>query len=153
MGTALVDLPKTQGKNFLNPENRDLVLSLVASGFVLTFWNAINIRPSMLTDPGYQDQKAGITRVMNLSFLVVVGMAAGLSVIYGRSGYIPSVLMVLTGAGMYAWSAAELNHQESGTVLQPEVVLNDAAARATALSVLYTPVALPPKRRREHSSM
>jgi hypothetical protein len=173
MGTPLVDLPNKRTSRFLHPENKDLVLSLVASGFVFTFWNSINIRPSLLTDPGYQDQREGIERTMNLSLLVVLAMAGGLAAIYGRNGYVPSLLMAATGVGMYIWTAGELNHQDvrSDTVLsqqnqETQQLDTDASAvRINSSSVLYAPIqyytarqhytarALPPKRRKEHATM
>lgn len=161
MGTSLVNLPKKHVRSFLHPENQDLVLSMVASGFVFSFWGSINIRPALLTDPSYQEQREGLVRTMNISLLLILAMAGGLSAIYGRRGYIPSLCMAATGAGMYIWTISELNRKVTGS---DAVLLQDSniqtsdsdAVRIKPASVLYTPAdyhitSLPPKKRREHS--
>ena len=162
MAQALVELPKRRTKTFLHPENRDLVLSMVASGFAFTFWNQINVRPSMLSDPGYQDQKEGLQRTMNISLLAILAMAAGLAIIYKNGGYTPAMIMAGTGVGMYLWTDFELNHTlQTGSdqsLIQQSQVQSDAV-RAHSMSVLYHPGqnlsfetrALPPKRRKEHT--
>jgi hypothetical protein len=134
---------------------------MVASGFVFTFWNAINLRPSLLTDPLYQDQKTGLERNMNISLLVIFGMALGLTAIYGRSGYVPSICMAATGIGMYSWVSAELNHIDvtrSDTVsAASKHSPQDSVGNIPRFPILYAPNNLystsspPVKRRRERA--
>jgi hypothetical protein len=163
MGKPFINLPHGRASRFLHPENPELILSMVASGFVFTFWNAINIRPSLLTDPSYKDQRGGIERNMNISLLIILAMAGGVAAIYKKPGYIPSLLMAATGAGMYIWTSAELNHVDtgSGTVLSQEPSISQSdAARMRSSSVLYADAlqtnrynttSLPLKKRKEHS--
>lgn len=163
MGNPLVNLPNKRPKRFLHPENPDLVLSMVASAFIFTFWNAINIRPSLLTDPSYKDQRAGIERNMNISLLVILALSGGLAAIYGRDGYIPALCMTATGAGMYIWTTEELNHTDTGSdtpLLQEPTTSQSDAVRIRSSSVLYASAprtdryittSLPPKKRKEHS--
>lgn len=155
MGTALINLPRKNTPAFFHPENRDLILSLAASGFAFSFWNAINLRPSLMTDPGYQDQKSGLERNMNITLAAIGIMAGVLSLIYGRNGYVPAALMVATGAGMYIWTTSELNHYRSDTTLP--VTFQDGSVPARSMSVLYAPSsessAISPHVRRQRGSM
>jgi hypothetical protein len=155
MGTALINLPKKNTGSFFHPENRDLILSLAASGFAFSFWNAINLRPSLMTDPGYQDQKDGLERNMNISLLAIGLMAGVLSLIYGKNGYVPSALMIATGAGMYIWTTSELNRYRSDTTLP--VTFQDGSVHVRSMSVLYTPTSesavIDPRTRRQRGSM
>lgn len=157
METVLGNLPKRKVNKFFHPESHELILSLAAAGVAFTFWNSINIRPSLLTDPAYQDQKTGLERNMNLSMLAISLMAAGISLVYGREGYIPSIIMFATGAGMYAWTAAELNRTGDASSYNTPTALSDSV-HPKSMSILYHPAgsiyqprALPPKTKREHA--
>jgi hypothetical protein len=163
MGKPVINLPHGRASKFFHPENPELVLSMIASGFVFTFWNAINIRPSLLTDPSYKDQTVGIERNMNISLLVILAMAGGVAAIYGRGGYIPALMMASTGAGMYIWTTAELNHVDTGSGIplsQEPITSQSDTVRMKSSSVLYaesprinhySTSSLPIKKRKEHS--
>ena len=159
METVLGNLPKKKVGKFFHPESDELILSLAAAGVAFTFWNSINIRPSLLTDPAYQQQIHGLERNMNMSMMVIAAMAAGVSLIYGRQGYIPSIVMFATGAGLYAWTAAELNNTGDASLSNTPTALSDSV-HPKSMSVLYHPAgsqtqyqssAQPIKTKREHT--
>ena len=158
MSKELIDLPKKRVNKFFDPESQDLILSIAAVGTVFTFWDAINIRPSLLTDPGYQEQKNGITRHMNLSFLVICGMALAFSLIYKKKGYIPALSAVGTGVMMYIWTSSELNRVRSEKEYITETT-TPVLPPVQATSVLYQPsgyttiLSIPQKTRREHATI
>lgn len=159
MAQELIPLPKKSTNKFLHPSSRDLILSLAGAGLVFTFWNSINIRPSLLTDPAYQAQKAGLETNMVLSMGVISAMSLVVPLIYGKNGYVPGIVMFLTGAGMYVWTAAQLNNLNTGDASSnpfPQPLLSSSIRGSQ--SVLFHPEgynsqsdALPIKTRREHS--
>lgn len=156
MVKSLVDLPSKSNGEFLHPESPELILTLVAAGFAFSFWNTINIKPSMLTDTGYQKQREGLFRNMNLTLAAILGMSVGLGMIYHKIGYIPAMAMAGTGIGMYCWSAAELNRNlgsgEPYAELFKDVSVNQGAQSVLFSSTNATGFAISPKRRREHAA-
>ena len=155
MAQELITLPKKRVNRFFHPRSSDLILSMAGAGMVFTFWNAINIRPSLLTDPAYQSQKQGLELNMNISMAVISLLAVGVTAIYKERGYIATIAMIGVGAGMYAWTASQLNNIEATGETSSSVTLSDSV-RAKSMSVLYHPhgyveTALPIKTRREHA--
>lgn len=118
--TGLIDLPTKKVSSFWHPESQELILTAAAMTTAFTFWNAVNIRPSILTDPGYQDQYEGLKHHMNLSMAVILGISLGFAAIYGEKGYLPALAAVGTGATMYIWTNAEIG-KHAGENLLPDV--------------------------------
>jgi len=152
---ALINLPKKSSNKFWHPESTDLILTAAAMTTVFSFWNAINIRPSMLTDPGYQEQRVGIERNMKISLGVILGICAGFGLVYGRKGWIPAAAAAGTGIAMYAWTDYELKLHKSGELIdgsvasyQDSIELADADALSLMTvvpeiqSVLFQPMSL-----------
>ena len=138
---ALIALPKKSVKSFWHPESQDLVLTAAAVTTTFAFWNAVNIRPAILTDPNYTDQAGGIIHHMNLSMWVIFGISAGFAVIYGEKGYIPALAAVCTGTTMYIWTKYELDRHLVGT--GDTLFTDQPHADAESLS---------PKRRKEQAT-
>jgi hypothetical protein len=105
---SLIPIPKKGDKSFWHPDSQELILTAAAVTTVFTFWNAINIRPSILTDPGYRDQYEGLKHHMNLSMAVILGISVGFAAIYGERGYLPAAASIGTGAVLYAWAYGEM---------------------------------------------
>lgn len=138
MTTALIDLPKKNVKSFWHPESQELILTAAAMVTTFEFWNAINIRPSILTDPGYRDQAEGIKHHMNLSLVVILGISTGFAAIYGEKGYLPAIAAAATGITMYAWTNYEINrHVEEGLLSDTDM---------DAESLMYRPMYIPSKK-------
>jgi len=148
---GLIDLPKKVTHTLLHPSSIDLILSFVASGATFTFWNAINIKPSMLTDPGYQEYRNELAHHMNITMAIILLGSLGLSAVYKDKAYLASLSMIGTGAIMYVWSTSEL-YRLAGDETYP-ISFSDAAVRSDSpFPQLWQPVRLPPKTRREHAS-
>jgi hypothetical protein len=133
MTTALIDLPKKSAKSFWHPESQELILTAAAMITTFEFWNAVNIRPSILTDPGYRDQYEGLKHHMNLSIAAILGISTAFALIYGRKGYLPALAAAATGATMYLWTSYELDrHTEEG-------ILPDTDMWAESYRPMYIP--------------
>jgi len=115
---ALINLPKRSNHKFFSPNNSDLILTAAAMTASFSFWNAINIRPSMLVSPVYRAQRERIKYHMNISLAAIFGMSTLFAVIYGHKGYIPAAAAAGTGILMYAWTNSELNCDWSGSLYQ-----------------------------------
>jgi hypothetical protein len=168
---ALIDLPRKSADKFWHPESTDLILTAAAMTTVFSFWNAINIRPSMLTDPGYQEQRVGIERNMKISLGVILGICAGFGLVYGRKGWIPAAAAAGTGVAMYLWTDSELKRNDpaetidgSGSLYQDTFEPTDADASSLMTvvpeiqSVLFQPMsvdstAISGKKRKESVGM
>jgi hypothetical protein len=138
---ALITMPKKNIKSFWHPESQDLILTAAAVTTTFAFWNAVNIRPAILTDPAYTDQAGGIIHHMKLSMWAILGISAGFAVIYGEKGYLPAVAAVCTGATMYFWTKNELDRHLVGIDAVFPVDTTDADAAS-----------LSPKRRKEQAN-
>ena len=157
MTAAIISLPKKDVKSFWHPESQELILTAAALTTVFSFWNAVNIRPAILTDPGYNDQAGGIIHHMNLSMAVILGISAAFAVLYGEKGYLPSAAAVGTGAVMYVWTKSELDrHFDSRDAEIGDISDADASGLRihTDYPALYRPMVmqaatLTPKRRKE----
>lgn len=138
---ALIDLPKKSTNKFWHPESTDLILTAAAMTTTFSFWNAINIRPSMLTDPGYQEQSEGIERNMKISLGVILGICAGFGLVYGRKGWIPAIAAAGTGIAMYAWTDYELKRHRHGELIDgsgSSYIEKIDQTEASALSMITT---------------
>lgn len=161
MFEALISVPKKKSvKKFWHPESQELILSAASITTAFIFWNTINIRPSMLTDPGYQEQKEGLQHHMNLSLAVILGISAAFSLIYGKQGYLAALAAASTGVTMYIWTSAELNRPRSGESYPSEWVDVEPMGLKvhTEYPAMYRPMemgttALKPKKRRETAAM
>ena len=149
MTTGLVDLPKNKVSSFWHPESQELILTAAAMTTVFTFWNAINIRPSILTDPGYRDQAEGLKHHMNLSIAAILGISAAFAVIYGEKGYLPAVTAAGTGIVMYVWTNSEINkHTEEGILPDTDMDAESLGLRIKTedYPTLYRPMYIPSKK-------
>lgn len=147
----LIDLPKKVSHKLLHPSSTDLILSLVASGAAFTFWNAINIKPSMLTDPGYQEYRDELAHHMNITMAIILLGALGMSAVYKDRAYLASLSMIGTGAIMYIWSTSEL-YRLAGDETYPITFSDTAVHPDSVFPQLWQPARLPPKTRREHAA-
>ncbi len=150
---ALIDLPKRKSHKFWHPDSVDLILTAASMTAVFSFWNAINIRPSMLTDPGYQELRLGIERDMKISLVAILGISSAFALIYGKDGYIPAAAAAATGVGMYLWTDYELNNSNpvaeviggSEDLYQDAIDKTDASSlRATSTNypLIFSPMSL-----------
>lgn len=148
---ALVDLPQKDVSKFWHPESHELILSSAAMITVFTFWNAINLRPSILTDPGYGDQYDGIRHHMNLSLAVILGISTAFAAIYGSKGYLPALAAAGTGVTMYVWTNMELSRHKDLGGLIPEQQDTDAEALSlrahTDYPIMFQPMYIQKNRR------
>jgi hypothetical protein len=147
--TGLIDLPTKKVSSFWHPESQELILTAAAVTTAFTFWNAVNIRPSILTDPGYADQYEGLKHHMNLSMAVILGISAAFAAIYGERGYLPAVAAVGTGAVMYVWTNAEINkHVEAKTLPDTSMVAESLSLREPGdYPTMYRPMYIQKNRR------
>lgn len=145
---ALIDLPKKSASKFWHPESQELILTAAAVTTVFTFWNAINIRPSILTDPGYRDQYEGLKHHMNLTMAAILGISVGFAAIYGEKGYLPAAASIGTGAVLYAWTYGEiLRHEEEGLLVNDLSDADTASLRVhTDYPEIYRPMYIPTKK-------
>jgi len=95
----------------LNTSEQDMLLTLAAATTVVGIWNVINVKPPALLDfievTPVDEEK--IYSYMNKSMLIVGGIAVLFAMIHGRRGYfVPSIVSLLTGATLYAWTDYEL---------------------------------------------
>lgn len=95
----------------LNTSENDMLLTLAAMTTTIGMWNVINVKPPALLDfidvTPVDEEK--IYDYMNKSMLIVGGIAAVFAMIHGRRGYyVPSIIALLTGGVMYAWTDYEL---------------------------------------------
>jgi len=128
MTTALISLPKKDTRSFWHPESQELILTAAAITTVFSFWNAVNIRPSILTDPGYNTQKEGIVHHMNLSLAVILGISTGFAAIYGKKGYLPATAAAGTGIIMYLWTKYELDRHDDVTYMLEDPTVAESMA-------------------------
>jgi hypothetical protein len=150
MYESLIPLPKKDVNKFFHPESQELILTAAAVTTAFTFWNAVNIRPSILTDPGYSNQYEGIRHHMNLSLAVIVGLSATFALIYGVKGLLPSIAAASTGVVMYAWTNAELNkHSEDGLLSITDINAESVGLKIHTENypVMYRPMYMPKNRR------
>ena len=142
MPAAIINLPKKDVKSFWHPESQDLILTLAAVTSAFSFWNTINIRPSILTDPGYRDQYEGIKHHMNLTMIAILGISVGFAAIYGTKGYLPAAAAVSTGAVMYMWTNNEINKhvEEELLVNYPEDIEAESLSMHTDYPEIYRPM-------------
>jgi hypothetical protein len=160
MAGSLIPLPSKNPSAFWHPESHELILTLASITTAFSFWNAINIRPSLLTDPGYQEQKNRIQHHMNLSLMVILGISAGFALIYGKTGYLASLAAAGTGITMYVWTSNELNRDRGEDQSPLNIVDMDPASLRirTKYPVMFRPMGMEStdithKQRREAGTM
>jgi len=148
---ALVDLPSKDVNKFWHPESHELILSAAAMTTVFAFWNAINLRPSILTDPGYGDQYEGLRHHMNLSIAVILGISAAFAAVYGEKGYLPALAAAGTGVTMYIWTNAELSRHKDYSIPDGDQSNTDAEALSlhahTDYPIMFQPMYIQKNRR------
>lgn len=151
MTAGLVELPKKDSKSFWHPESHELILTSAAIITTFTFWNAINLRPSILTDPGYGDQYGGLRHHMNLSMAVILGISAMFAAVYGEKGYLPALGAISAGALMFVWTNTELSRHADLSGAIPEQQNTDAEALSlrahTNYPIMFQPMYIQKNRR------
>lgn len=80
----------------------EIGLALLGVSSALGVWSSLNTSPLGTVSFSQNNPEVAFTS-MNLSLVVILGLGAGISMLYGEKGLAPGIATAVTGVGLYLW--------------------------------------------------